>query len=114
LFILCIFRLSPIYIYIGKLKGTVGLSEIVILCEERSENKKVKYEFQLQLASGSVLELSSDTFDEREEWIETFNVVCYYFIRQLVPYLDVDVFISGDSLSPEVIERKIRKHAGWI
>jgi hypothetical protein len=59
----------------GKLKGTVDLQGTEIFCERGSQhsNKSVKFEFQILLQNGSMFNLSSDTFKERDEWIESLN-----------------------------------------
>lgn len=62
----------------GKLKGKVGLNDVDVHSESRSTHKNVKFEFQLILQSGGVLQLSCDKEEEREEWIDTFNVVIAY------------------------------------
>ncbi len=62
-------------------KGTIGLSEVEIFCAARSKHKRVKYEFQIVLQNGSKLELSCDDATEREEWIETLNMVIAYLRR---------------------------------
>lgn len=63
------------------LKGSVGLSEVEIFCEARSKHLKVKYEFQIVLQNGTQLQLSCDDPDEREEWIQTLNMVIAYLRR---------------------------------
>lgn len=67
----------------GKLKGKVGLSEVELFCENRSDHKKVKYEFQVVLQNGGMLQLSCDNPTEREEWIETLNMVIAYLRKVL-------------------------------
>lgn len=62
----------------GKLKGTLGLFDVEIFCEARSLHKKVKYEFQINLQNGGILQLSCDDPDEREEWIESLNMTVAY------------------------------------
>ena len=59
----------------GRLKGSVGLFDVEIFCEARSYHRKVKYEFQIVLQNGGVLQLSCDDPEEREEWLETLNMV---------------------------------------
>lgn len=107
----------------GFLKGTVGLSEVSIFCEStRSMQKKkgskarvntlLKYEFQLLLPHGSALYLSCDDPVEREEWIETLNVVIAYLRLLTHPELamvvngydpmnedDEDVYHQGDEVA---------------
>lgn len=67
----------------GKLKGKVGLSDVELFVETKSTNKKVKYEFQILLQNGGVLELSCDTAEEREEWIDTLNMIIAYMHKIL-------------------------------
>lgn len=67
----------------GKLKGKVGLSDIELFVETKSTNRKVKYEFQILLQNGGVLELSCDTAEEREEWIDTLNMIIAYLHKVL-------------------------------
>ena len=107
----------------GFLKGSVGLSEVSIFCEStRSMQKKrnnktrintlLKYEFQLLLPHGSALYLSCDDPAEREEWIETLNVVIAYLRLLTHPELamvvngydpmnedDEDVYKQGDEVA---------------
>jgi hypothetical protein len=66
----------------GTLKGTVGLSETEIFCEERSRQKKARYEFQIQLQNGNKFYLGCESNTEREEWIQTLNMVVA-FLRKL-------------------------------
>ncbi len=67
----------------GNLKGKVSLSEIELFVETKSTNKKVKYEFQILLQNGGVLELSCENSIEREEWIETLNMIIAYLRKVL-------------------------------
>lgn len=67
----------------GNLKGKVGLSEIDIQCEAKSLHKKVKYEFQIGLQNGGTLELSCDDANERDEWVETLNMITMYLKKIL-------------------------------
>ena len=67
----------------GNLKGKVGLSEIEIQCEAKSQHKKVKYEFQIVLQNGGTLELSCDDANERDEWVETLNMITAYLRKIL-------------------------------
>ncbi len=75
----------------GNLKGKVGLSEIELFVETKSTNKKIKYEFQILLQNGGVLELSCDTEEEREEWIETLNAIILFLKKVLTsPHMTLD------------------------
>jgi hypothetical protein len=67
----------------GNLKGKVGLSDIEIFCETKSLHKKVKYEFQIILQNGGVLQLSCDDSKERDEWVETLNMITIYLRKVL-------------------------------
>ena len=71
----------------GRLKGTVGLADVEIYCEiKNTQSKIIKYEFQILLQNGSVLELSCDDELEREEWVETLNMVITYlrYLRRML------------------------------
>ena len=48
--------------------------------------KNVKFEFQILLQHGSTLELSCDDAVEREEWVETLNMVITYlrYLRRML------------------------------
>jgi hypothetical protein len=83
----------------GALKGSVGLSEVTIFCEstQKKGDKKFnllkKFEFQLQLPNGGSLQLSCDQPDEREEWIETINIVVAYL--RLLTHPELAMVING-------------------
>jgi hypothetical protein len=63
----------------GKLKGTIGLSEIELFIKETGkEGKRGRHEFQILLQTGGTLELSCDDFDERAEWMDTLNMIIAY------------------------------------
>lgn len=66
----------------GDLKGSVSLFDVEIYCEQKSLHSKVKFEFQILLQNGGVLQLSCDEEHEREEWMDTLNMVIAY-IRKL-------------------------------
>lgn len=66
----------------GNQKGSIALSDIEVFCEERSFHSKVKYEFQILMQNGNQLQLSCDDANEREEWIETINMVIS-FMRKM-------------------------------
>ena len=103
----------------GALKGSVGLSEVAIYCEStisKDKKKRInlikKFEFQLHLPSGGTLHLSCDNPDEREEWIETINIVIAYLRLLTHPELamvingydpmneeDADVYKQGDLIA---------------
>lgn len=65
----------------GKLKGTIGLSEVEIHCEPRSRQKKTRYEFQILLQNRNTLNLACDNPVEREEWIITLKYVVAYLAK---------------------------------
>jgi hypothetical protein len=67
----------------GTLKGKVGLSEIEIHCDAKSTHKNVKHEFQISLQNGGLFELSCDDETERDEWIETLNMITAYLRKVL-------------------------------
>eukprot|EP00981_Chlorochromonas_danica_P005183 scaffold1046_cov162-Ochromonas_danica.AAC.13 len=62
----------------GTLKGTVSLSDVELYCDSKSAHKKVKYEFQIKLQTGGVLQLSCDDEAEREEWLDSLAMVVIY------------------------------------
>lgn len=62
----------------GTLKGTVSLSDVELYCDSKSAHKKVKYEFQIKLQTGGVLQLSCDEESEREEWLDSLAMVVIY------------------------------------
>lgn len=84
----------------GKLKGTVGLSEVEIFCEERSKQKKSRYEFQILLPNGRTFELGCDNSEEREEWIETLNMVVAYLRK-----LSSSSFMGVDGYDPALEDK---------
>ena len=84
----------------GALKGSVGLSEVAIYCEstqKRGEKKNFnmvkKFEYQLQLPNGGSLHLSCDDSEEREEWIETLNIIIAYL--RLLTHPELAMVING-------------------
>ena len=95
----------------GSLKGSVGLMDVVIFCEARTKHHKIKYEFQLNLPNGGTLELSCDDDKEREEWIETLNMVIAFMRTLTHPVAmvlngydpldedDVDVYEMGQQIA---------------
>jgi hypothetical protein len=77
----------------GKQKGSVDLDGTEVFCERKPQhtNKNVKYEFQIQLQNGSVLQLSSDDYQERDEWIESLN---YAITSMRKPVVERPTFIK--------------------
>lgn len=77
----------------GKQKGSVDLEGTEIFCERRTQhtNKNVRYEFQIQLQNGSLLQLSCDDFKERDEWIESLN---YAIASMRKPVIERPTFIK--------------------
>jgi hypothetical protein len=68
----------------GSLKGHIGLSDVDLFSEskEHKSQKKGKHEFQILLQSGGVLELSADSEEEKNEWLETIGVIVT-FLRKV-------------------------------
>jgi hypothetical protein len=83
----------------GALKGSVGLSEVTIYCESTQKrgdkrlNLVKKFEYQLQLPHGGSLQLSCDRPEEREEWIETINIIIAYL--RLLTHPELAMVING-------------------
>ena len=86
----------------GKLKGSVALQGTEIFCERSSQhnNKLVKYEFQILLQNGSMFNLSSDSFKERDEWIESLNYAIAS-MKSVSDQPDVMAIIAGYNPSEE-------------
>ena len=80
----------------GKEKGVIDLKNTEIFCERKLQhtNKNIKYEFQIQLQTGSVLQLSSDDYHERDEWIESLN---YAITSMRKPVVERPTFIKVTS-----------------
>lgn len=68
----------------GKLKGSIGLFDIEVYCETKSHHRNVKYEFQILMQNSGVLQLSVDDANEREEWIESLNMIISYLRKVLM------------------------------
>lgn len=62
----------------GTLKGTVSLSGVELYAESKSTHKKVKFEFQIKLQTGGMLQLSVDSEQLRDEWLDSLTVVSLY------------------------------------
>ena len=63
----------------GKLKGSLDLTNVEVFCDERPRlGVKSRYDFHILLANGSSLQLSCEDYHEREEWMETLNMVIAY------------------------------------
>ena len=72
------------------MKGSVSLSDVQITVSNITSPKgsllwsgKTKYEFEIVLQNGSVLELSCEDATEREEWVNTLKVVVAYLRKVL-------------------------------
>lgn len=63
----------------GTLKGKVDLLGTEVYCDKGKDSgsKRAKHDFQIQLSTGNTLQLSCDNLDERDEWLETFNLVLF-------------------------------------
>ena len=63
----------------GKLKGSIDLTNVEVFCEDKPKlGIKNKFDFHLLLPNGSSLKLSCEDYKEREEWLETLNMVIAY------------------------------------
>lgn len=67
----------------GTQKGTVPLNDIEISITSKSNNRNVKFEFQLTLQNGTELQLSCDRENERDEWVQTLQMVTA-FMQKIV------------------------------
>lgn len=84
------------------MKGAVGLSDVEILCDFSSSSQdpvteksskfssllsatkpKIRYDFQIALQNGGILELGCDSPIEREEWVDTLLMVVAYLKKVL-------------------------------
>jgi hypothetical protein len=74
----------------GTVKGTVDLQGTEVYCEKGKNVKRAKHEFQILLNTGNTLHLSCDNLQERDEWIETLNIVLFRLkkVNAVVPGLD--------------------------
>lgn len=61
----------------GSLKGTVELLGTEVYCDPSRRGKRAKHEFQILLNTGNTLYMSCDNLRERDEWIETLNIVLF-------------------------------------
>jgi hypothetical protein len=63
----------------GKLKGSVDLTNVEVFCEDAPRlGKNSRFDFHLLLGTGNSLQLSCEDYREREEWLETLNMVIAY------------------------------------
>lgn len=63
----------------GKLKGSIDLQNVEVFCEETpSLGKITRYDFHILLENQSSLQLSCEDSRERDEWLETLNIVIAY------------------------------------
>jgi hypothetical protein len=81
----------------GKQKGSVDLEGTEVFCERKPQhtNKNVRYEFQIQLQNGSLLQLSCDDFQDRDDWIESLN---YAITSMRKPVTERPTFLKVTSL----------------
>lgn len=62
-----------------QLKGSIGLFDVEIYSEStKSIHSRAKFEFQILLQNGNILQLACDTSVEREDWIESLNLTIAY------------------------------------
>jgi hypothetical protein len=61
----------------GSLKGCVDLLGTEVYCDESRRGKRAKHEFQILLNTGNTLYMSCDNLRDRDEWIETLNIVLF-------------------------------------
>jgi hypothetical protein len=61
-----------------KLLGAVSLNEVEIFREAKSKTQEERHEFQLLLQNGNIFHLAAESVEEREEWVETLNIVIAY------------------------------------
>jgi hypothetical protein len=92
------------------MKGAVGLSDVEIQCDFASSTQdpatdkssklssllsttkpRIRYEFQIVLQNGGILELGCDSPLEREEWVDTLQMVVAYLRKVLTsPSMAID------------------------
>jgi hypothetical protein len=60
------------------LKGSVGLNGIEIFTDSISKHQKNHFEFQILLQNGNTFQLSCETEDEREQWIDSLHIIAIY------------------------------------
>eukprot|EP01035_Chromulina_nebulosa_P030727 gene30727-40861_t len=92
------------------MKGAVGLSDVEIQCDFASSTQdpatdkssklssllsttkpRIRYEFQIALQNGGILELGCDSPLEREEWVDTLQMVVAYLKKVLTsPSMAID------------------------
>ena len=95
----------------GSLKGSVGLSEVAIFCENTKNSKEKRkaeksfggvldlskyekrFEYQLLLPHGGTLCVSCEEPEEREEWIETINIIIAYL--RLLTHPELAMVVNG-------------------
>jgi hypothetical protein len=67
----------------GIYKGTVPLQGAELFCEDRYRWMAIgrKYEFQLLLGSGPTVMLAADDRNQREEWMESLNLVIAFLMK---------------------------------
>jgi hypothetical protein len=79
----------------GSLKGTVDLQGTEVYCDKSKSEKRSKHEFQLLLNSGNTLYLSCDNSKERDEWLETFNIVLFRLRKTVTTAPGLDQLLKG-------------------
>lgn len=81
----------------GTLKGKVDLLGTEVYSDNGKETgqKQSKHDFQILLNTGKTLQLSCDNLDERDEWLETFNLVLFRLRKANMAVPGLDELLKG-------------------
>lgn len=87
----------------GTLKGKVDLIGTEVYCDRGKDagSKRAKHDFQIMLNTGNTLYLSCDNLEEREEWLETFNLVLFRLRKASANAPGLDELLKGYDPSQE-------------
>lgn len=88
--------------------GSVALNEVEIFRESRSKKQEERHEFQLLLQHGKTFQLAAETDEERDEWVETLNIVIAYIKKLSVTaglILGVDGYDPNNEDVPAVYKK---------